>query len=32
VIYACQKVKDRIENEAEIRDAVDILMTILKRR
>ena len=32
VIYACQKVKDRIQSEPEIRDAVDILMTTLKRR
>ena len=32
VIYACQKVKDRIECEPQIRDAVDILMTVLKRR
>jgi len=32
VIYACQKVKERIESEADIRDAVDILMTTLKRR
>ena len=32
VIYACQKVRDRIESEPEIRDAVDILMTTLKRR
>ena len=32
VIYACQKVRDRIQSEPEIRDAVDILMTTLKRR
>ncbi len=32
VIYACQKVRDRIQCEPEIRDAVDILMTTLKRR
>ncbi len=32
VIYACQKVKERIQCEPDIRDAVDILMTILKRR
>ena len=32
VIYACQKVKERMQCEPDIRDAVDILMTILKRR
>lgn len=32
VIYACQKVKERVESEPDIRDAVDILMTTLKRR
>jgi len=32
VIYACQKVRDRIQCEPEIRDAVDILMATLKRK
>lgn len=32
VIYACQKVRDRIHSEPEIRDAVDILMATLKRK
>ena len=32
VIYACQKVKQRIESEPQIRDAVDVLMTVLKRK
>ena len=32
VIYACHKVKQRIESESQVRDAVDILMTVLKRK
>jgi len=32
VIYACRKVKERIADEPMTRDAVDILITILKRK
>lgn len=32
VIYACRKVKQRIECEPQVRDSVDILMTILQRK
>lgn len=32
VIYACRKVKDSIESDAQTRDAVDILITSLKRK
>ncbi|BDS04961.1 chromosomal replication initiator protein DnaA [Oceaniferula spumae] len=32
VIYACRKVKQRIESEPQVRDAVDILITVLKRK
>ena len=32
VIYACRKVKQRIESEPQVRDAVDILITTLKRK
>ena len=32
VIYACQKVQERIECEPQLRDAIDILITSLKRK
>ncbi|MCP5535641.1 MAG: chromosomal replication initiator protein DnaA [Akkermansiaceae bacterium] len=32
VIYACRKVKHRIESEPQVRDSVDILMTMLQRK
>jgi chromosomal replication initiator protein len=32
VIYACRKVKQRIECEPQVRDSVDILITTLQRK
>lgn len=32
VIYACRKVKERLERDVQTRDAVDILITTLKRK